>query len=346
MRVPQLDLAAQHAALGDELAAAAQRVLASGRFILGPEVERLEHEIAAYTGARHAVACASGTDALLLSLMALGVGPGDEVITTPFTFIATAGVIQQLGARPVFVDIEPAGFGMDPERVARRISSRTRAILPIHLYGRIAPIGPLLEMAGHTHLPLVEDAAQALGARQDGRMAGAFGVLGCFSFYPTKNLGAAGDGGMVVTSDARLAERLRRLRVHGQSGRYLYDEVGLNSRLDELQAALLRVKLRHLETWNRVRREKAARYTELLRGWVATPEPGPAGAHVFHRYVIRVPERDALAAHLAERGVEAAVYYPVPLHLQKCFAGLGHRPGDFPEAEAAAREVLALPLYP
>lgn len=346
MKVPQLDLAAQHAALGPELAEAVQRVLAAGRFILGREVEALEQELAAFTGTAHAVACASGTDALLLALMALNVGPGDEVITSPFTFVATAGAIHRLGARPVFVDIDPQTYALDPNQLARRINSRTRAILPIHLYGRIGPIEEILEIARHCHIPVVEDAAQAIGARLGGRMAGTFGALGCFSFYPTKNLGAAGDAGLVVTGDARLATRLRRLRVHGQDGRYISSEVGINSRLDELQAAVLRVKLRRLERWNQARREKAARYTRLLANTVATPDPGPDGAHVFHQYVIRVQGRESLAERLAQNGVDTAVYYPVPLHLQKCFAYLEHRPGDCPQAEAAAAQVLALPIYP
>lgn len=346
MKVPQLDLAAQHAALGGELMEAIGRVLASGRFILGPEVESLERELEAYTGAAHAITCASGTDALLLALMALDIGPGDEVITSPFTFVATAGAIHWLGARPVFVDIDPQTYALDPDQLARRINSRTRAILPIHLYGRIGSLEPVLEVARHCQVPVVEDAAQALGARLGGRMAGTFGAIGCYSFYPTKNLGAAGDGGLVVTSDARLAGRLRRLRVHGQEGRYVSGEVGINSRLDELQAAVLRVKLRRLESWNQARREKAAHYTQLLREVVETPQLGPEGAHVFHQYVIRVRERDGLVRRLAGQGVQTAVYYPVPLHLQKCFDYLEHRKGDCPQAETAAEQVLALPLYP
>jgi dTDP-4-amino-4,6-dideoxygalactose transaminase len=346
MKVPQLDLAAQHAAMREELMQAVERVLTSGRYILGPEVDALERELAAYTGARYAIACASGTDALLLALMALDVGAGDEVITSPFTFVATAEVIHRLGARPVFVDIDPRTYGLDPNAVAHQINSRTRALVPIHLFGRLGAIEPLLEIARNCHLPVVEDAAQALGARLNGRMAGAFGAIGCYSFYPTKNLGGVGDGGLLVTSDERLAQRLRRLRVHGQSGRYLYSEVGINGRLDELQAAVLRVKLRRLESWNQARRQKAGRYSELLAGLVQTPEPGPAGAHVFHQYSIRVSERDCLMRCLAESGVETAVYYPLPLHLQECFAYLGRRPGDYPQAEAAARQVLALPIYP
>ena len=346
MKVPQLDLAGQHAALGGELTEAIGRVVASGRFILGPELDGLEEELAAYTGAAHAIGCASGTDALLLALMALDVGPGDEVITSPFTFVSTAAVIHRLGARPVFVDIDPRTYALDPDQLARRINSRTRAILPVHLYGRIGSLEPVLEVARHCQVPVVEDAAQALGARLGGRMAGTFGAIGCYSFYPTKNLGAAGDGGLVVTNDARLAGRLRRLRVHGQEDRYVYREVGINGRLDELQAAVLRVKLRRLESWNQARREKAALYTRLLGNSVETPDFGPEGAHVFHQYTIRVGDRKELARRLAGQGVETGVYYPVALHLQACFAYLAYQKGDCPQAEAAAEQVLSLPLYP
>ncbi|MBI3698396.1 MAG: DegT/DnrJ/EryC1/StrS family aminotransferase [Acidobacteria bacterium] len=346
MKVPQLDLKAQYALLREEIEAAILRVLRSQKFILGEEVEGLEREIAAYTGSAHAVACASGTDALLLALMALDVGPGDEVITSPFTFFSTAGCIHRLGAKPVFVDIDPQTFDLNLNELPRRINSRTRAIVPVHLYGRLAPMAEILEMAAHCQVPVVEDAAQALGARSGGCMAGAFGAMGCYSFYPTKNLGGAGDGGLVVTSDARLAERMRRLRAHGSEGAYHHSEVGLNSRLDEIQAAVLRVKLGCLEGWNRARQEHAAAYTRALDGAVRTPAPAPGGSHVYHQYVIRTPDRGGLRRRLAERGVETAVYYPAPLHQQKCFAYLGHRAGDFPEAEAAAREVLALPIYP
>jgi dTDP-4-amino-4,6-dideoxygalactose transaminase len=346
MKVPQLDLEAQYAALREEIEGAVLRVLRSQRFILGEEVAAFERAMAEYTGAGHAVACASGSDALLLALLALDVGPGDEVITSPFTFVATAASIHRLGAKPVFADIEPETFNLDPKQVARRINSRTRAIVPIHLYGRLAAIEEIVEMARSCRIPVVEDAAQALGARRGGRMAGTFGELGCYSFYPTKNLGGAGDGGMVVTRDARLAERVRRLREHGEERRYYHSEVGLNSRLDEIQAAVLRVKLGRLEAWNGARRRHAAEYTRLLGDAVRAPGPAPEGSHIYHQYVIRVEDRDGLRARLAGQGVETAVYYPVPLHLQKCFADLGHQPGDFPRAEAAAREVLALPIYP
>jgi len=346
MRVPPLDLQAQHAPLREEIEAAVRRVFASGRFILGAEVEALEAEIAAYTGARHAVACASGSDALLLALMALEVGPGDEVITSPFTFFSTAGAIHRLGARPVFADIEPESFNLDPDQVDRRISPRTRAIVPVHLYGRMASVDQICRIAEGRGIAVVEDAAQALGARLEGRMAGVWGNVGCYSFYPTKNLGGAGDGGMLVTEDAPLAQRLRSLRAHGAQGPYEHAEVGLNSRLDEIQAAVLRVKLGRLEEWNAARRRLAADYTELLGDAVRTPDPGPQRGHVYHQYTIRHPGRDALRRRLGERGVWSAVYYPIPLHQQRCFACLGHSAGDFPRAEAAAAEALSLPLYP
>lgn len=346
MKVPQLNLAGQYAALREETEQAVLRVLASQQFILGPEVEALERDVAAYAGAAYAVACASGTDALLLALMALDVGPGDEVITSPFTFFATAGCIHRLGAKPVFADIEPDSFNLDPKQVARRINSKTRAIVPVHLYGRIANMDEIVSMARGCQIPVIEDAAQALGARLAGRMAGTFGAVGCYSFYPTKNLGGAGEGGMVVTNDARLADRMRRLRSHGSHERYFHDEVGINSRLNEIQAAVLRVKLQRLEDWNRARREHAARYDEALRGVVEVPGRAPAGSHVYHQYVVRTRGRDELREHLTGRGIGTAIYYPLPLHLQKCFAHLGHAAGDFPQAEAAAQEVLALPMYP
>ncbi len=345
MTVPQLDLSAQYASLRQELEAAVLGVLRSQRFVLGQEGEALEREICCYTGAAHAVACGSGSDALLLALRALDIGPGDEVITTPFTFVATAAAIQRLGARPVFADVEADSLNLDADQVARRINSRTRAIVAVHLYGRLAGVEELAAIAAGCRIPLVEDAAQALGARREGRMAGVFGAVGCYSFYPTKNLGGAGDGGMMVTGDERLARRLRRLRHHGAEEPYRYAEVGLNSRLDEIQAAVLRVKLRRLEAWNAARRRHAGHYNRLLAGVVRTPELA-GEAHIFHQYVIRTPERSRLRRHLGDRGVGTALYYPEPLHLQPAFAGLGHQPGDFPNAEAAAREALALPMYP
>jgi dTDP-4-amino-4,6-dideoxygalactose transaminase len=353
MQVPLLDLRQQHAALGEELRAAVGRVFDSQQFILGEDVRRLEEEVAAYCGTKHAVGCGSGSDALLLAALALDLREGDEVLTTPFTFFATAGALARAGARPRFVDIEPRTYNLDPARLEEAITPRTRALMPVHLYGQCAEMGEVMRVAGRHGLPVVEDAAQAIGAEDGGRRAGSFGALGCFSFYPTKNLGAAGEAGMLTTDDERLAERLRRLRVHGGATEYHHEEVGFNSRLDTLQAAVLRVKLPHLDAWSDARRARADAYTRLfadagLSELVAAPYVRPGARHIFHQYVVRVPapRRDPLMAHLKEHGVGTKIYYPVPLHLQNCFAYLGHREGDFPEAERAARETLALPIYP
>lgn len=353
MRVPLLDLREQHARLRDELSAAVARVLDSQQFVLGPEVRLLEEELARYTGARHAVGCASGSDALLLALKALDLRPGDEVLTTPFTFFATAGSIAHTGARPRFVDIDPHTYNLDPSLVELSINERTRALMPVHLYGQCAQMRPLLEAAARHGLPVVEDAAQAIGATDEGRPAGSMGAVGCFSFYPTKNLGAAGDGGMLTTNDAQLAERLRRLRVHGGATEYHHGEIGFNSRLDTIQAAVLRVKLPHLDAWSAARRERAATYTRLFeeRGLtedLTPPHTRPEASHIFHQYVVRVRggRRDALAEHLRQNGVGTKIYYPVPLHRQECFSYLGYREGELPESERAARETLALPVYP
>jgi len=322
----------------------------SQRFVLGDEGRRLEASIAEYTHAKHAIACASGSDALLLALMALDVGAGDEVITTPFTFFATAAAITRLGARPVFVDVDPATYNLNTSRVAGVITSRTRVVLPVHLYGQCVDMDPLLAMS--SRVPIVEDAAQAIGATDQGRDAGAMGAIGCFSFYPTKNLGAAGDGGMLTTNDDELAQRLRRLRNHGGANEYEHSEVGVNSRLDELQAAVLNVKLPRLDHWSDERARKAAAYSEMLNSAglnyeLVTPVLRDGARHIFHQYVIRVPQhRDALVEHLKRHGVGTKVYYPIPLHRQECFAYLGYKEGDFPESERAAREVLALPIYP
>ena len=346
IRVPLLDLKAQYASIRDEIRAAIDRVCDSQQFILGPEVEAFEREAAAFVGTRHAVGMSSGTDALLAALWALGVGPGDEVIVPAYTFFATAGAPARLGARPVFVDVDPESLNLDPARVRERLSGRTKAIVPVHLFGRCADLEPL----GALGVPVVEDAAQAIGARDGkGRAAGAAGRAGCFSFFPSKNLGGFGDGGMVTTDDAALAERLRILRVHGMNPKYRHRVVGGNFRLDALQAAVLRVKLRHLPRWTEARRERAARYRALFReagleGRVKTPADEPG--HVYHQFVIRAPERDALRAHLERSGIGTEVYYPVPLPHQECFAALGHRAGEFPAAERAARESLALPMYP
>lgn len=345
--IPMLDVGAQNAPLMRELHEAAARVLATGRFILGPEVEAFEAELARYVGARHAIAVSSGTDALLVALMALEVGPGDEVITTPFTFFATAGSIARVGARPVFVDIDPVTFNLDPARL--EVGPRTRAILPVHLFGQACDLRGLQAAAGD--IPIVEDAAQALGAGGAPGRVGAVGAFGCFSFFPSKNLGGFGDGGLVTTMDDELAERARVLRVHGAKPKYFHARIGGNFRLDALQAALLRVKLPHLDRWHAQRRANAARYTEIFRA-AGLPEVRlmpPASVnerHVYNQYVIRTDRRDALAAHLADQGIASAIYYPKPLHLQECFSSLGYRAGDFPEAERACDEVLALPVYP
>ena len=349
-RVPLLDLRAQYATIRDEVDAAVQRVIASQHFILGPEVAALEQEIAEYCGAAHALGVSSGTDALLIALMALGVGPGDEVVTTPFTFFATAGVVARLGARTVFVDIDPDSFNIDPAAVDGAITPATRAIVPVHLFGRVANMDPLLATARRTGIAVVEDAAQAIGARDDqGRSAGALGDMGCFSFFPSKNLGAFGDAGMVTTSDDALARLLQRLRVHGSEPKYYHSIVGGNFRLDALQAAVLRVKLPYLDRWSAARRRNAQRYRELFTEAGLEPHvglPTDVPGHIYNQFVIRVAERDALRAYLEQHGVGTEIYYPLPLHLQECFAGLGYGPGDFPHSEKAAREVLALPIYP
>ncbi len=352
MQVPLLDLKEQHAALREELRAATGRILDSQQFILGEEVRLLEEELAAYCRVRHAIGCASGSDALLLALMALNIKAGDEVITTPFSFFATASAIARTGATPVFVDIEPRTYNLDPNKLEAAITGRTRALMPVHLYGQPAAMDAVLEIAARHKLPVIEDAAQAIGAEDAGRRAGSMGRIGCFSFYPTKNLGAAGDAGMLTTDDDALAARLRTLRVHGGVTEYLHREIGLNSRLDALQAAVLRVKLPHLDAWSGARRERAETYALLLTNARLAFSLRPSFIrenvrHIFHQYVVRVPvHRDALMEHLKAHGVGVKIYYPVPLHLQECFAYLGCRAGDFPAAERAAHETLALPMYP
>ena len=352
MKVPLLDLQGQYQGLREELLAAVTSVMDSQRFVLGDEGRALEAEIAKYSQTKFAIGCASGSDALLLALMALDVKAGDEVITTPFSFFATGSAITRLGARPVFVDIDPLTYNLDPNAVANAITPRTKAIIPVHLYGQCADMNALLEIAERHGIHIVEDAAQAIGAEDTGRRAGSLGAIGCFSFYPTKNLGGAGDGGIMTTNDVGLAARLRTLRVHGSAVEYRHSEVGINSRLDELQAAVLRVKLSHLERWSNQRRKNAQRYDELLTEYqpefaLTTPYVREEARHIFHQYVLRVPEhRDDLVKHLAENGVGTGIYYPIPLHLQECFAFLGYHEGDCPEAERAARETVALPIYP
>ncbi len=359
MKVPFLNLRPQHEPLHRDLLRAIERVLESQTFVLGPEVEKLEAEIAAYCGTAFAVGVSSGTDALLGALMALGVGPGDEVLTSPYSFFATAGAIVRVGARPVFADIDPRTYNLDPSGVEAALTSRTRVILPVHLFGQCADMGPILELARKYHLWVLEDAAQALGAHyRDGRRAGSMGEAGCFSFYPSKNLGALGEGGMVVTQREDLARRLKALRVHGSELPYEHRWVGGNFRLDALQAAVLRVKLGYLDRWIGERRRLARRYQDLFwskglveKVGIGLPQAayalaGVACGHTYHQFVIRAPCRDELRAYLQQRGIGTEIYYPIPLHLQACLRFLGYRRGDFPEAERAAREGLALPLYP
>jgi dTDP-4-amino-4,6-dideoxygalactose transaminase len=357
VKVPLLDLRAQYRTIREDVERAVGEVLAEQQFVLGPRVERFEREMEAYTGAKHAIGVASGSDALLLALMALEIGPGDVVVTTPFSFFATASAPVRLGARLEFADIEPDGFDLSTRSVADALErtaafARRVVLLPVHLFGLLAEMTKLRELARAAGARIVEDACQAIGARDDSRrMAGTLGEIGAYSFFPSKNLGGAGDGGMAVTDDPELARALRSLRTHGSTRRYEHDQVGINSRLDALQAAVLSVKLARLEEWNARRRHRALLYARLFRdlGLAERPVriPDAAGErHVFHQYVIRAERRDALRAALAEDGIETQVYYPVPLHLQPCFAGLGGGRGDFPEAERAAGEVLALPMFP
>jgi dTDP-4-amino-4,6-dideoxygalactose transaminase len=351
--VPALDLQAQYQAIRDEIEPVVRRVIESQMFVLGPEVEAFEAELAEYCGVARGIGCASGTDALILPLMAMGVGPGDEVITTPYSFFATAGSIWRTGAKPVFVDIARDTYNIDPGQVEKAITPRTRVIIAVHLYGQTADMDPILETARLHGLLVIEDAAQAIGAAYKGRRAGAIGHVGALSFYPSKNLGGFGDGGLMTTNDPVLGRSMARLRVHGMEPKYHHHEVGFNSRLDALQAAVLRVKLRHLDDWTNLRREAAGRYDRLfavhgLTDLVTLPGECPGCFHVYNQYVIRVPApvRDPLREYLTSRQVGTEIYYPIPLHLQPCFAALGHKPGDFPNAESAARETLALPIYP
>jgi dTDP-4-amino-4,6-dideoxygalactose transaminase len=350
--IPLLDLRAQYRQIREEVMAAITRVAESQAFVLGAEVESLEHDLAGYCRADHAIGCASGSDALLLSLMALGIGPGDEVLTTPFTFFATAGSICHAGAKPVFVDVQQDTFNLDPDMLGAVLDShpRVRAILPVHLFGGCADMDPILSIAAERGIPVIEDAAQSIGAEYRGRRAGSLGQVGCFSFFPSKNLGAFGDGGMIVTSDPALAKRLRSLRVHGSTTKYIYDAIGFNSRLDALQAAILAVKFRYLDEWIRGRQRNAELYRRLFRQAglpVCLPEEQSYQTrHIYNQFVIRCPQRDELREYLRERGAGSEVYYPLPLHLQECFSHLGYRAGDFPISERLAGEVLALPIYP
>ena len=350
MRVPLLDLEAQYRPLRDEILAAITRVCDSQRFIMGPEIDSLENELCRLIGVKHAIAVSSGTDALLLALMALNITAGDEVVTTAYSFFATAGAIVRVGARPVLVDIDPATFNLDPAQVAAAITPRTKAILPVHLFGLSADLDPIVEAAARAGVPVVEDAAQAIGSTYKSRPAGAIGAFGCFSFFPSKNLGAFGDAGLLTTEDDALAARARLLRTHGMQPKYVHHLVGANFRMDALQAAVLRVKAPHLPAWTEGRRANAARYRRLflaagLDGAVTLPFEPADRTHIFNQFVVRAPERDALKRHLDEQGIGNEIYYPVPFHLQPCFADLGYRRGDFPHAERAAEDSLAIPVY-
>jgi dTDP-4-amino-4,6-dideoxygalactose transaminase len=346
--IPQMDLSAQYAAIGAEIQDAVVRVLSSQQFVLGKEGLALEQEIAALCGVKHGIGVASGTDALILALRAAGVAAGDEVVLPPFTFVATGSAVSALGAKPVFADIDSQTFNIRPEEIARRITSRTRAILVVHLYGMAADMDPIREIARDRGLPIIEDNAQAIGAIYKGKPTGALGDLACISFYPTKNLGACGDAGMIVTNSADFDGRLRTLRNHGQTARYNSVEPGWNSRLDEIQAAILRVKLRHLAKWEQARRSHAAEYSRLLADvpQIQTPALPQDLTHVFHQYTLRAQRRDELQQFLSSRKIGNAVYYPVPLHVQPIYAQLGFRPGDFPESERAASEAISLPMFP
>jgi dTDP-4-amino-4,6-dideoxygalactose transaminase len=352
-KVPLLDLQAQYETIRNEVRTAVDRVFDSQQFVLGAEVQALEEEIARYSQTKFAIGCASGSDAVLLALMSCGVGAGDEVITTPFSFFATAGAVARLGARPVFVDIDERTFNLNPSLVDAALTERTKAIMPVHLYGQCAEMNPLIELSQSRGIPIIEDAAQAIGAEDHGRRAGSMGTIGCFSFYPSKNLGGAGDGGMLVTNDLDHGRRLHTLRVHGEETKYHHKLVGINSRLDSLQAAVLRVKLPHLDAWSTERQRKAQQYELMfvdagLSEQIEVPFVRSNARHIFHQFVVRVRggRRDALREHLRECGVGTDVYYPVPLHLQECFSYLGYKEGDLPVGETAAKETLALPVYP
>jgi len=349
--VPLLDLKAQYATLRDEIRSAVDKVLESQACINGPEVAQLEKEIAAYSSARHCIGVSSGTDALVLCLMALDVGAGDEVVTTPYTFFATAGSIARLGAKPVFVDIDPATFNIDPFKIEAAITPKTKAIMPVHLYGQCADMDPILAIAKKHNLPVIEDAAQAIGSEYKGKRAGSMGTVGCFSFFPSKNLGAVGDAGAVTCQDDELAKRLVKLRGHGANVKYYHDEVGGNFRLDTIHAAVLSVKLKYLDQWTAARQSNAAFYTKAIESnkatrSVITPPPIVESRHIFNQFVLRVKDRDGLKDFLKVNQIGTEIYYPVPMHLQKCFVDLGHKVGDFPHSEEAALTTIAIPIYP
>lgn len=359
MGVPLLDLKAHHVPLQKEIMAALEQTFLSQAFILGPEVAKLEVRVASYSQAKCGIGVSSGTDALLISLMAIGVSPGDEVITTPYSFFATAGAVARLGAKPVFVDIDPKTYNIDPSKIGKAITAKTKAIIPVHLYGQCADMAPIVDLAHQHNLKVIEDAAQAIGAEyRDGRRAGSIGTVGCLSFFPSKNLGALGDGGMVITNDQELAERMKVLRVHGGKPKYYHKLIGGNFRLDAIQAAVLNVKLNYLDDWTRRRQDNARRYETLFqqsglvqKGKVRLPDPvyresGTKHYHIYNQFVLRVEKRDELMGHLKQKGIGTEIYYPVPFHLQECFRYLGHKEGDFPECERAAKQTVAIPIYP
>ncbi|MBZ4664898.1 DegT/DnrJ/EryC1/StrS family aminotransferase [Mahella sp.] len=347
MNIPLLDLKGQYHAIKDEIDAAIEGVLENGQFILGPQVKALEHDIASYAGVPYAIGVGNGTDALVIALRACGIGPGDEVVTSPFTFFASAESISAVGAKPVFVDIDPDTFNIDVSKIEQAITSRTRAIIPVHLFGQIADMDAIMDIARKHDLMVIEDACQAMGAEYKGMKAGSFGHAACFSFFPTKNLGTYGDGGMIVTRDADIDKKARMLRAHGSVKKYYHEMIGYNSRLDELHAAILNVKFKYLDQWNDMRRHNAALYDELLKdSGVVTPYAAPYAKHIYHQYVVQCDDRDGLAEALKAEGISTGVYYPLPLHLQDAYKGLGYKKGDMPYAEAACNRVLALPMYP
>ena len=346
MNIQMVDLVTQYRKIKHEVDEAIHRVLDSGQYILGKEVGEFELTVAKYLGVRHAIGCASGTDALQVAMMALGVGPGDEIITTPFTFVATTETIVLLGAKPVYVDIEPSTYNIDPSKIEAAITKRTKAIIPVHLYGHPCDMDPIVEIAQRHGIPVIEDAAQAMGAEYKGRKVGGIGTFGCISFFPSKNLGAFGDAGMVVTNDDTLAEKLRMIIVHGSRIRYKHEVIGVNSRLDTLQAAILNVKLKYLDQWHEARRRAAKEYNDLLASAdVVRPHEAPYAKHIYHQYTLRLKNRDAVAAHLAQRKIPHAIYYPIPLHLQEAFQNVGRPKGTFPITEQACNEVLSLPMH-
>jgi dTDP-4-amino-4,6-dideoxygalactose transaminase len=351
MDVPLLDLKAQYRTIKSEVMQAIETVCDEQGFVLGPRLTAFEAATAQYTGSRHAIGCASGSDALLLSLMAMGVKAGDEVITIPFTFFATAGAVSRLGAKPVFVDIQPDTFNIDPALFERAITPRTKAVIPVHLFGQCADMAAINEIAKRKKIYVIEDACQAIGASQGNKRAGVLGDTGCFSFFPSKNLGGFGDGGLITTNDKTLADSMAMLRVHGSQVRYLHEAVGFNSRLDALQAAVLQVKLKYLDQWTGGRRRNAERYQQLfsqmkLADRVTLPPTAPGNFHVYNQFTVRAPKRDELRTFLKEKGVGTEVYYPLPMHLQNCYRDLGHQKGAFPLSERAAEEVMSIPIYP